>query len=86
MAFYELEPWGCMIDDQRAQVLAGLTFAVNSDGKTPIPNFFDRTYKPDDKEDDEVIEAQRRNVVHQIQGYFLTYAQHEKVEYDDGAA
>lgn len=42
MAFYQLEPWGCPVEDQRAATGLDLLYAINSKPGTKHPEWFDR--------------------------------------------
>lgn len=42
IAYYQMEPWGCLVEDHRAATGLDLLFAVNSKQGTKIPRWFDR--------------------------------------------
>lgn len=42
MAFYQLEPWGCLVEDHRAELGLQLLFAVNAKANAKIPTFIER--------------------------------------------
>lgn len=42
MAFYDLEPWGCPVEDQRTEMGLSLLYAINTKRTTKIPRFIDR--------------------------------------------
>lgn len=42
MAFYQLEPWGCPVEDQRTEFQLQLLYAINSKKNAKIPRFIDR--------------------------------------------
>jgi hypothetical protein len=42
MAFYQIEPWGCPVEDQRAATGLDLLYAINSKPGTKHPQWFDR--------------------------------------------
>lgn len=42
MAFYQLEPWGCPPEDQRAELGLNLLYAINAPKNATIPRFIDR--------------------------------------------
>lgn len=42
MAFYELEPFGCFVEDQRHEAHLQLHYAINSKPGADIPRFLDR--------------------------------------------
>ena len=42
MAFYQYEPWGCAVEDQRAATGLDLLYAINSKPGTKHPEWFDR--------------------------------------------
>lgn len=41
-AFYQLEPFGCPVEDQRVNAQLQLAFQANSERGIRVPNFFDR--------------------------------------------
>lgn len=45
-AFYDLEPWGCGVEDHRFETLAYLMFATASKKGAAVPRFFDRDPQP----------------------------------------
>lgn len=49
MAYYDIEPWGCDVEDQRTQVIASLIFQANSKPGTKTPRFFERDIQPKPK-------------------------------------
>lgn len=54
MAYYQIEPFGCLADDQRHEAHLQLHYAINSKPGADIPRFFDR-----DPKRTEEIEAER---------------------------
>lgn len=42
MAFSQLEPWGCQVEDQRTEMGLRLLYAINSKPNAKIPRFIDR--------------------------------------------
>lgn len=42
LAFYELEPWGCPVEDHRTELGLNLLYAINSKPNSTIPRFIDR--------------------------------------------
>lgn len=42
MAFYQLEPWGCLVEDHRTELGLNLLYGINSKQGTKIPRFIDR--------------------------------------------
>lgn len=45
-AYWQLEPWGCLPADQRAEQQLQLAFAIGTKPNTPIPTFIDRDPAP----------------------------------------
>lgn len=41
-AYYQLEPWGCLVEDHRASASLDLLFAVNSKKGQKPPRWFER--------------------------------------------
>lgn len=49
-AYWELEPWGCLADDHRTEMLLRMNFAIHAKKGTKMPErFIDRDFDPEPK-------------------------------------
>lgn len=73
-AFYQLEPWGCPVEDQRSAHMLNLFYQANSKPGTPVPTFYNRW--PEETQDEE---PQSENNLHiKVKGFFSAYTDHQK--------
>lgn len=72
-AFYQLEPWGCAVDDERSANMLSLFYSANSKPGAPIPTFYKRW--PEEKK----VETEPDSNLHiKIKGFFAAYAERQK--------
>ncbi|WP_157102654.1 phage tail assembly protein T [Sphingobium sp. TCM1] len=67
-AFYELEPWGCPVEDQRAETQLNVMVRLGAQPGTKVPTFFDRWPKKE-----EVKAAPQVDLTLKIKGFFAAY-------------
>lgn len=63
MAFYQLEPFGCLVEDQRSELQLQLLFAVNSKPGTDIPRFLDRDPRGTEEKEAERIAREEKELM-----------------------
>ncbi|MBM6577114.1 hypothetical protein ILT43_12095 [Sphingomonas sp. BT552] len=64
-AFYELEPWGCLVEDHRTELGLNLLYGINSNPGQKIPRFIDR-----DPEANKPAEQTPEELEDDIRGFF----------------
>jgi hypothetical protein len=64
-AFYELEPWGCLVEDHRTELGLNLLYGINSKPGQKIPRFIDR-----DPEANKPAEQTPEGLEDDIRGFF----------------
>ncbi|MEV5030989.1 hypothetical protein MRBLMC3_000143 [Sphingobium sp. LMC3-1-1.1] len=71
-AFYQLEPWGCHVEDQRSAYMLSLFYQANSKPGTPLPTFYQRW------PEEEKVEKQPEGNLHtKIKGFFAAYTERQ---------
>lgn len=71
-AFYQLEPWGCDVEDQRSSYALSLFYQANAKPGTPVPTFYDRW-----KIKEEAKPEPEANLHTKIKGFFAAYTQRQ---------
>ena len=72
-AYYELEPWGCPVEDERSRNQLTLFYsAYRASSDTPIPTFYDRW-----KLEEKTAPEPESHLHNKIKGYFKAYAERQ---------
>ena len=70
-AFYQLEPWGCDVEDQRSAYMLSLFYQANAKPGSQVPVFYKRW--PEEKAIAEVDKEQHIK----IKGFFAAYTERQ---------
>lgn len=73
-AYYQLEPWGCPVEDERSSNMMTLFYMANSKQGTPVPTFYERWPKEKKSEPTEPDS----NLHIKIKGFFSAYTERQK--------
>jgi hypothetical protein len=63
MAYYQLEPFGCLVEDQRHEAHLQLHYAINSKPGAEIPRFLDRDPKRTEEKEAERLAREEKELM-----------------------